>query len=60
MLQVLAVLEVEKGLIANKKLVWKIMRELGLKGLPGPSSGPTLRKEFGDLRSSTHIRAALS
>ena len=28
-------LEIEQGLIVNKKLVWKIMRELGLKGLPG-------------------------
>jgi putative transposase len=36
MLRVRAALEIEQGLIVNKKLVWKIMRELGIKGLPGP------------------------
>jgi transposase InsO family protein len=39
MLRVRATLEIEQGLIVNKKLVWKIMRELGLKGLPGPKKG---------------------
>ena len=39
MLRVRATLEIEQGLIVNKKLVWKIMRELGLKGLPGPEEG---------------------
>jgi putative transposase len=39
MLRVRAALEIEQGLIVNKKLVWKIMRELGLKGLPGPRKG---------------------
>jgi putative transposase len=35
MLRIRAALEIEQGLIVNKKLVWKIMRELGLHGLPG-------------------------
>lgn len=39
MLRVRAALEIEQGLIVNKKLVWKIMRELGIKGLPGPRKG---------------------
>jgi putative transposase len=39
MLRIRAALEIEQGLIVNKKLVWKIMRELGLKGLPGPRKG---------------------
>jgi len=39
MLRIRAALEIEQGLIVNKKLVWKIMRELGLKGLPGPKKG---------------------
>jgi transposase InsO family protein len=39
MLRVRAALEIEHGLIVNKKLVWKIMRQLGLKGLPGPRKG---------------------
>jgi transposase InsO family protein len=39
MLRIRAALEIEQGLIVNKKLVWKIMRELGLKGLPGPNTG---------------------
>ena len=39
MLRIRAALEIEQGLIVNKKLVWKIMRELGLKGLPGPRRG---------------------
>ena len=39
MLRVRAALEIEHGLIVNKKLVWKIMRELGIKGLPGPRKG---------------------
>jgi putative transposase len=36
MLRIRAALEIEQGIIVNKKLVWKIMRQLGLKGLPGP------------------------
>ena len=39
MLRIRAALEIEQGLIVNKKLVWKIMRQLGLKGLPGPRKG---------------------
>lgn len=39
MLRIRAALEIEQGLIVNKKLVWKIMRQLGLKGLPGPRRG---------------------
>ena len=39
MLRIRATLEIEQGLIVNKKLVWKIMRELGIKGLPGPRKG---------------------
>ena len=34
MLRIRAALEIERGLIVNKKLVWKIMRELGIRGLP--------------------------
>jgi hypothetical protein len=39
MLRVRAALEIEHGMIVNKKLVWKIMRELAIKGLPGPRKG---------------------
>ncbi len=39
MLRIRAALEIEQGLIVNKKLVWKIMRQLGIKGLPGPKKG---------------------
>ena len=39
MLRIRAALEIEQGLIVNKKLVHKIMRELGIKGLPGPGKG---------------------
>jgi putative transposase len=39
MLRVRAALEIEQGLIVNKKLVWKVMRQLGLRGLPGPKKG---------------------
>jgi putative transposase len=38
-LGVKAALEIEQGLIVNTKLVKRIMRELGLKGLPGPKKG---------------------
>ncbi|MGH9019857.1 MAG: IS3 family transposase [Acidimicrobiales bacterium] len=34
-----AALEIEQGLIVNYKLVLKIMRRLGLKGIPGPKKG---------------------
>jgi putative transposase len=36
MLRIRAALKIEPGIIVNKKLVWKIMRQLGLQGLPGP------------------------
>jgi transposase InsO family protein len=39
MLRISAALEIEHGLIVNKKLVWKLMRQLGIKGLPGPRKG---------------------
>lgn len=38
-MRVKAALEIEQGLIVNTKLVKRIMRELGLKGLPGPKKG---------------------
>jgi putative transposase len=38
-LRVKAALEIEQGLIVNTKLVKRIMRELGLQGLPGPKKG---------------------
>lgn len=39
MLRITAALEIEQGIIVNKKLVWKLMRRMGLKGLPGPKKG---------------------
>ena len=36
MLRVKATLEIERGLIVNRKLILKIMRELQIQGLPGP------------------------
>jgi putative transposase len=39
MLRIRATLEIEQGLIVNKKLIFKIMRELGIQGLPGPKKG---------------------
>ena len=39
MLRITAALEIERGIIVNKKLVWKLMRNMGLKGLPGPKKG---------------------
>ncbi len=39
MLRVRAALEIEQGIVVNKKLVWKLMRRMGLKGLPGPKKG---------------------
>ena len=39
MLRIRAALEIEQGTIVNKKLVWKIMRQLGIQGLPGPRKG---------------------
>ena len=50
MLRVRAALEIEQGLIVNKKLVWKIMRELGIKGLPGPTQGHQEPQERADVR----------
>jgi putative transposase len=38
-LRVKAALEIEQGLIVNTKLVRRIMRELGIHGLPGPKKG---------------------
>jgi transposase InsO family protein len=38
-LRVKAALEIEQGLIVNTKLVKRIMRELGIQGLPGPKKG---------------------
>jgi transposase InsO family protein len=38
-LRVKAALELEQGLIVNTKLVKRIMRELGIRGLPGPKKG---------------------
>jgi putative transposase len=39
MLRIRAALEIEQGLIVNRKLILKIMRKLGIQGLPGPQSG---------------------
>jgi len=36
MLRVTAALRREHDMVVNKKLVWSIMKELGIKGLPGP------------------------
>ena len=38
-LRIRAALEIEQGLIVNTKLVIKIMRQLGIRGLPGPRKG---------------------
>jgi putative transposase len=38
-LRVRAALEIEQGIIANTKLVLKLMRSLGIRGLPGPKKG---------------------
>jgi len=38
-LRIRAALEIEQGLIVNTKLVKKIMRQLGIRGLPGPRKG---------------------
>lgn len=38
-LRVKAALEIEQGLIVNTKLVKRIMRDLGIHGLPGPKKG---------------------
>lgn len=38
-LRIRAALEIEQGLIVNTKLVKKIMRQLGIHGLPGPRRG---------------------
>lgn len=39
MLRIRAALEIEQGIVVNKKLVWKLMQRMGLKGLPGPKKG---------------------
>lgn len=36
MLRIRAALQRERGMVVNKKLILSIMRELGIKGLPGP------------------------
>ena len=36
MLRIRAALEIEQGIVVNKKPVWKITSQLGLRGLPGP------------------------
>ena len=38
-LRIRAALEIEQGLIVNKKLIARIMGELGIQGLPGPKKG---------------------
>ena len=38
-LRIRAALEIEQGLIVNTKLVKKIMRQLGIQGIPGPRKG---------------------
>jgi putative transposase len=38
-LRIRAALELEHGLIVNKKQIAKIMKELGIQGLPGPKKG---------------------
>jgi putative transposase len=38
-LRIRAALEIEQGLIVNKKLIARIMGELGIHGLPGPKKG---------------------
>ena len=38
-LRIKAALEIEQGLIVNTKLVKRIMKELGIQGLPGPKKG---------------------
>ncbi len=55
MLRIRAALEIEQGLIVNKKLVWKIMRQLGLKGLPGPRKGVKNLKNAPPVRTSSSV-----
>ncbi len=38
-MRIRAALEIEQGLIVNTKLVKRIMRQLGIRGLPGPRKG---------------------
>jgi len=38
-LRIRAALEIERGIIVNTKLVLKLMRRLGIHGLPGPKKG---------------------
>ena len=38
-LRIRAALEIEQGLIVNTKLIGRIMRQLGINGLPGPRKG---------------------
>ena len=39
MLRIRATLEIERVSSSTRRLVWKIMRQLGLQGLPGPKKG---------------------
>jgi len=39
MLRIRAALMREQNMVVNKKLILSIMRELGIKGLPGPKKG---------------------
>jgi len=39
MLRIRAALKREQDMVVNKKLILSIMRELGIKGLPGPKKG---------------------
>ena len=39
MLRIRAALEIEQGIIVNTKLVLKLMRRLGIHGLPEPKKG---------------------
>jgi putative transposase len=58
MLRVRAALEIEQGLIVNKKLVWKIMGQLGLRGLPGPKKGIKNLKNAPPARTSSSAGSA--
>ena len=56
MLRVRAALEIEQGLIVNTKLVKKIMRQLGIQGLPGPQEGLQEPEERADVRGPRAAR----
>jgi hypothetical protein len=58
MLRVRAALEIEQGLIVNKKLVWKIMRQVGIQGLPGPRKGNRNLENPRRVRTSSNVGSA--